>query len=211
MFRYSNPINVTSWILGFKRANLLQRYGNGSGCCSRLIQGHNGLITVESELGKGTTFSIYFPEVEKEIVVETETDEKLPAGNERVLFIDDEKSIVQMMRLRLERLGYKVEGTTSPIDALALLHSQPDQFDLVITDLTMPKMTGDKLVEKILNIRPDIPIILCNGFSKKIDEKTAKAIGAADYIEKPLDKREFAFKVRKVLDNNIRHVSKRLT
>ena len=116
-----------------------------------------------------------------------------------------------MMRLRLERLGYKVEGTTSPIDALALLHSQPDQFDLVITDLTMPKMTGDKLVEKILNIRPDIPIILCNGFSKKIDEKAAKAIGAADYIEKPLDKREFAFKVRKVLDNNIRHVSKRLT
>jgi PAS domain S-box-containing protein len=185
--------------------------GMGLAVVHGIVKGHNGLITVESELGIGTTFNIYFPAVEKEIVVETETDEKLPAGNERVLFIDDEESIVKLVRLRLERLGYKVEGTTSPIDALALLHSQRDQFDLVITDLTMPKMTGDKLVEEILNIRPDIPIILCSGFSKKIDEKAAKALGAADYIEKPFDKREFAFKVRKVLDNNIRHVPKRLT
>jgi CheY-like chemotaxis protein len=100
----------------------------------------------------------------------------------------------------LDRLGYKVEATTSPIEALALFRSYPDKFDLIITDMTMPKMTGEKLVKEILNIRIDIPIILCTGFSEKIDEKKAKEIGAADYIEKPLDKHDFAFKVRKALD-----------
>jgi len=98
------------------------------------------------------------------------------------------------------RLGYKVEATTSPIKSLELFRSKPDQFDLVITDLTMPKMTGDKLVKEILNMRPDIPIILCTGFNEKIDEKKAKTIGVTEYIEKPLDKHDFAFKVRKVLD-----------
>ena len=181
--------------------------GMGLAVVHGIVQEHNGLITVESELGKGTIFNIFFPAVEKETFVETETDEKLPTGNERILFIDDEESIAKLMRLRLVRLGYKVEATTSPIEALALFHSQPDKFDLVITDLTMPKMTGDKLVKKILNIRPGIPIILCTGFSEKIDEKTAETIGAAGYIEKPLDKRKLAFKVREVLDRKWNTIS----
>ena len=105
-----------------------------------------------------------------------------------------------MARQMLERLGYEVDAKMSSIEALELFRSKPDQFDLVITDLTMPKMTGDKLVKEILNIRPDIPIILCTGFSEKIDEKKATAIGAADYIEKPVNQHDFAFKVRKVLD-----------
>ena len=105
-----------------------------------------------------------------------------------------------MGHLRLERLGYKVKSTTSPIEALDLLRSEPDQFDLVITDQTMPKMTGENLVKEILNLRPDIPTILCTGFSEKIDERKAKEIGASEYIEKPLDKRDFASKVRNVLD-----------
>jgi PAS domain S-box-containing protein len=174
--------------------------GMGLAVVHGIVKGHNGLITVESELGKGTTFSIFFPAVKKEAIVETKTGEKLPTGGERILFVDDEVSLVKMGQQRLERLGYKVEATTSPIEALELFRSKPAQFDLVITDLTMPKMTGDKLVKEILNIRPDIPIILCTGFSDKIDEKKATAIGAADYIEKPLDKREFAFIIRKVLD-----------
>jgi CheY-like chemotaxis protein len=165
-----------------------------------IVKGHNGLITAESELGKGTIFNIFFPVVEKEAVLETKTDDKLPTGEERVLFIDDEELIAKLGRQSLERLGYKVKATVSPIEALELFRSQPDEFDLVITDLTMPAMTGDKLVKEILNIRPDIPIILCTGFSEKIDEIKAKEIGASDYIEKPLDLRNFAFRVRKVLD-----------
>ena len=174
--------------------------GMGLAVVHGIVKDHKGIIIVESELGKGTTFSIFFPVVEKEAVVETQTDEKLPTGNERILLIDDEESMVKLGHHRLERLGYKVEATTDPNDALELFRSQPNQFDLVITDLTMPKITGDKLVKEILNIRPDIPVILCTGFSEKIDEKKAKAIGAVEYVEKPLDQRDFALIVRKVLD-----------
>ena len=174
--------------------------GMGLAVVHGIVKGHNGLITVQSEIGKGTTFSMVFPAVEEQAVSEPETGKELPTGDERILFIDDEEPLVKMGHQRLERLGYKVDATTSPIEALKRFRSRPDQFDLVITDLTMPKMTGDKLVKEILNIRPDIPVILCTGFSEKIDEKKANAIGAADYIEKPLDKRDFAFKIRKVLD-----------
>ena len=178
--------------------------GRGTGMGLAVVHGivkeHNGLIAVESELGKGTTFRILFPVVEKEAVVETEIDEKLPTGDEKILFIDDEEAIVKLGCQKLERLGYKVEATISPFEALELFRSKPDLYNLVITDLTMPKMTGDKLVKEFLTIRPDIPIILCTGFSEKIDESKAKAIGAADYIEKPFDKRDLAFKIRRVLD-----------
>ena len=178
--------------------------GKGTGMGLAVVHGivkeHNGVITVESEFEKGTTLSIFFPSVEKKAVGEIKNDEKLPTGNEKILFIDDEESIVELSRQGLERLGYEVEATTSPVEALALFRSKPDQYDLVITDLAMPQMTGDKLVNEILNIRSDLPIIICTGFSEKIDEKKAKAIGAADYIEKPIDKRAFAFAVRQVLN-----------
>ncbi|MGW8324181.1 MAG: ATP-binding protein [Desulfobacterales bacterium] len=178
--------------------------GKGTGMGLAVIHGivkdHNGVITVKSELEKGTTFSIFFPVVEKEAEVEIESDEELPTGDERILFVDDEEVIVKLGRQRLKRLGYKIETAISPIEALKLFRSQPDQFDLVITDMMMPKMTGDKLVKEILNIRSDIPIILCTGFSEKIDEKMARKIGTADYIEKPYDKTDLAFKVRKVLN-----------
>ncbi|MGW8325556.1 MAG: response regulator, partial [Desulfobacterales bacterium] len=130
----------------------------------------------------------------------TKTDEKLPGGNESILFIDDEKPLAQLGYQRLKRLGYKVEASTNPLDALELFRSQPDKFDLVITDMTMPQMTGEKLIKEILSIRSDIPIILCTGFSEKIDEEKAAAIGAVEYIEKPVDKHDFALKVRRVLD-----------
>jgi PAS domain S-box-containing protein len=174
--------------------------GMGLAVVHSIIKEHNGIIIVKSQPGEGTTFSIFFPAVEKEAVVESEPAKKLPMGNEKILFIDDEQSIVNMARQMLERLGYEVDAKMSPIEALEIFRSKSDQFDLVITDLTMPKMTGDKLVKEILNIRPDIPIILCTGFSEKIDEKKATAIGASDYIEKPVNLHDFAFKVRKVLD-----------
>ena len=178
--------------------------GKGSGMGLAVVHGivknHNGIITVESELGKGTTFGIFFPVIKKEAIADIVTDEKVPTGHEKILFVDDEELIVKLGCQRLERLGYSVEATTSPTEALALFKSKPNDFDLVITDMTMPEMTGDKLIEDIMKIRSDIPIILCTGFSEKVDEAKAKVIGVADYIEKPLDKRNFAFKVRKVLD-----------
>lgn len=178
--------------------------GKGTGMGLSVVHGivkkHNGAITVKSDPGKGTTFSIFFPAVEEDAVIESEPTEKLPTGNEKILFIDDEPSIVNMTRQMLERLGYEVDTKMSSIEALELFRSKPDQFDLIITDMTMPSMTGDKLVKEILNIRPDMPTIICTGFSDKIDAKKAKEIGATEYVEKPVDKRNLAFKVRSVLD-----------
>jgi len=178
--------------------------GKGSGMGLAVVHGivmnHDGAITVDSEVGKGTTFNVFLPIVEREPVPEITIDKDLPTGKERILFVDDEESIVKMGAQRLERLGYTVEVTTSPLEALDLFRSKPNQFDLVITDLTMPKMTGDKLVKEILSIRQDIPIILCTGFSEKMNGEKATAIGAAGYLEKPHEKLSLAQMVRKVLD-----------
>lgn len=167
-----------------------------------IIMNLDGAITVDSEVGKGTAFNVFLPIVERKSVHEITIDEDLPTGKERILFVDDEKSIVKMGRQRLERLGYKVESTTSDSEALDLFSSKLDQFDLVVTDLTMPKMTGDKLVKEILNIRSDVLIIICTGFSEKMDAEKARDLGALGYLEKTHDKRELAFKVREVLDEN---------
>jgi DNA-binding NtrC family response regulator len=157
---------------------------------------------VESEPGKGTIFSIFFPAVEKEAVIETETAEEVPTGNERILFVDDMESMVFIGQNRLEKLGYRVETRMNPVEALELFRADPHRFDLVITDMAMPRMTGDRLVKEMLKIRPDLPTILCTGFSEKIDEIKAKEIGICEYIEKPLTMIDLAKAVRKVLDEN---------
>ncbi len=174
--------------------------GMGLAVVHGIVKDHNGIITVYSEPGKGTAFDLFFPAVEKAAVAEIEKDEDLPTGHEKILLIDDEEAIVKLGRLRLERLGYHVETATSPIEALAMFRSKPYDFDLILSDMTMPDMTGDRLVKEILNIRSEFPIILCTGFSEKLDKVKVTAIGAADYIEKPFGKRDIAVKVRKVLD-----------
>ena len=176
--------------------------GLGLAVVHGIVMNHGGAITVDSEYEKGTKFSIFFPVVEMKPALEIPIDEDLPTGKEMILFVDDEESIIKMGRQRLERLGYKVEAKTCPLEALELFRSMPDNFDLVITDMTMPKMTGDQLAKEILNIRSDIPIILCTGFSEKISEEKAKGIGVRQYIEKPLNKHDLAVAIRKVLDGN---------
>jgi len=174
--------------------------GLGLSVVHGIVKNHGGGISVNSELGKGTSFEIYFPVVETEAVTETETDEKLPTGNERILFVDDEESMVYVARNRLERLGYQVEAKTSPDEALNLFRDIPNQFDMVITDMSMPEMTGDRFVQEILKIRPDIPAILCTGYSEKIDKQKAKEMGIRQYIEKPIKRSVLAKMVRKILD-----------
>ncbi len=177
--------------------------GQGSGMGLAVVHGivknHDGALTVASKPGQGTAFSVYFPVVKAVAAAEPKSIEKLPSGHESILFVDDEEAIVKMTRQRLELLGYNVEAVTSPVEALELLRSNPSRFDLVITDMTMPQMTGDKLVQKILTLRPDMPIILCTGFSAKINGEKAEKIGAAGYLEKPHDQRELALAVRNVL------------
>ena len=125
---------------------------------------------------------------------------KLPRGNERILFVDDESSMVEFNKQRLERLGYSVETRTDPVAALALFASDADAFDLVITDMTMPHMTGDALAGELLKIRPDLPIILCTGYSARISEEKAMKSGIKKYIEKPIEMEILARSVREVLD-----------
>ena len=118
---------------------------------------------------------------------------------ETILFVDDEEVMVETTKGMLENLGYKVVARTSSIETLEVFRNYPEGFDLVITDMTMPKMTGDELARELLKIRPDMPIILCTGFSEKIDEEKAKEIGIREFVMKPIVTREIAKTIRKVL------------
>ena len=101
--------------------------------------------------------------------------------------MDDEESIVKLNRKRLERLGYQVKSTTKPLEALEWFKADPDQFDVIITDMTMPRMTGDRLAAEVLKIRPHMPVIICTGYSERMSAKKAEALGVSKYIEKPID------------------------
>jgi PAS domain S-box-containing protein len=185
----------------FTTKELEKGTGIGLSVVHGIIKSHSGAISVDSKFGKGTSFSILFPLAEEAAVVEPEPADNFPTGNESILIVDDEKAMVDIGRKRLERLGYQVEARTNPLEALELFGADPGQFDLVITDMTMPHITGDKFLIEILKIRPDIPTILCTGFSEKIDEKKAGEIGIRGYIEKPFDKGKLSRLVREVLDH----------
>lgn len=166
-----------------------------------VVKDHGGDIEVYSKLGEGTTFSVFLPLVEtRPVEPKIISAEPAPTGTERILFVDDEEPIVFMAHQVLERLGYQVTPRTSSVEALEAFRAQPDNFDLVITDFTMPNMTGIELAPKLLEIRPDIPIIICTGFSEVIDENRAKAVGIREYVMKPIAKEEIARTIRKVLD-----------
>jgi PAS domain S-box-containing protein len=180
------------------------RLGNGTGMGLSLVYGivkaHNGAVTVKSEPGKGTVFEVLFPSVAGETEPEVARPKLFPKGNERILFIDDEEHILNLAKKMLDRHGYQVEVKNSPADALELFRSGPDRFDLIITDMTMPMMNGYKLAQEILSICPDMPVILCSGYSDSIDVEKTAAIGIRKFIEKPLDMSDFLVSIRKVLD-----------
>lgn len=176
--------------------------GLGLAVVHRIITSYGGAIKAYSEPGKGSTFKVYLPVIEEEPDAEVEKTKSIAIGNEHILFIDDETDIKEVGKRILESLGYKVVTQTSSTEALELFQKDPNQFDLVITDMTMPSMTGDELAKELLHVRPDIPIIICTGYSEKITEEKALCLGIRAYLGKPLIKSEIAETVRRVLDKN---------
>jgi PAS domain S-box-containing protein len=174
--------------------------GMGLSIVHGIVQNHNGAISVDTKPGKGTTFSLLFPVLDEKIKIKTETIDEIPRGHETILFVDDEKSITDMTQKMLRHLGYKVETSLNPLHALDLFQSKSDTFDLVITDMTMPQMTGAKLAKKLMEIRSDIPVIICTGHSSLIDEEKAIQFGIAGYVMKPVSMSTIAKAIRKVLN-----------
>jgi two-component system CheB/CheR fusion protein len=178
--------------------------GEGSGMGLSVVHGivrnHGGAITVYSEAGKGSTFNIFFPRLEAEGSPLDVPLAPLAAGRERILLVDDEEAQVESVRNMLERMGYKVVAKTDSGEALALFRQNPRLFDLVVTDQTMPQMTGVKLAEELLRIRPDLPVILCTGFSETVDAKAAQASGIRHFLMKPFSVREMAETIRRALE-----------
>ncbi len=176
--------------------------GLGLSVTHGIVKGHKGHITVYSELGRGTTFHVYLPLADRH-GTDVPKDAKasaLPTGDERILLVDDEETITEMLGKRLKRLGYQVTAWTSSPDALAAFRRSPQSFDLVITDMTMPNMTGIQLSRSIRTIRPDIPIILCSGFSELLTEEKIQEVRIQGYMMKPVPMKEMADIIRQALD-----------
>jgi|GEM_PF-756712 two-component system, cell cycle sensor histidine kinase and response regulator CckA len=180
--------------------------GEGTGMGLSLIHGivksYGGDITVKSEPGKGSTFNVYFPRIDADVSPVEKSSARLPGGTESILFVDDEKGMIDALKPMLEALGYKLTTRTSSIEALEVFRANPKGFDLLITDMSMPNMTGKDLAMEVMSIRRDIPVILCSGFSEQMDDTKTKEIGISAFIMKPIIIREMADTIRRVVDKN---------
>lgn len=180
--------------------------GKGTGLGLAVVYGivkeYHGEIKVYSEVGKGTAFHVYLPLMKKSCneAVSIENMQNYRSDNEQILLVDDEEANVRLIKRNLEHLGYRVTARVNSLEALEAFRANPDAFDLVFTDMTMPNMTGTQLANELTKIRPDIPILLCTGFSECISRDSAEAVGIKGFLMKPVAKSELAYKVREVLD-----------
>ena len=178
--------------------------GLGLAVAHGIVAKCGGGIEAESSPGKGSLFNIYLPVAQQinGISQEPVATAKISGGTETVLLVDDEPQIVELEKMMLENLGYRVEAQTSSPATLALFREKPLGYDLLITDMTMPELTGDKLAKEVLNIRPDMPVIICTGYSEKINDEKAKSIGAKALLMKPFGRNKLAGAIRAVLDSS---------
>ena len=176
--------------------------GMGLSVIHGIVEDYGGTITVESKIGKGTKFEIYFPVVKKDIKSPESETAVIHKGNERILFVDDEEILVKLEKKMAESFGYEVTIANSSWKALEIFESNKDKFDLIITDQTMPGMTGIELAKKIWEIHPDIPIILTTGFSHTIDEEKTRDLGFIGFLKKPINREVFLSTIRKALNRN---------
>jgi two-component system, cell cycle sensor histidine kinase and response regulator CckA len=177
--------------------------GMGLAVVHGIVKSHGGLISVDSQLNKGTSFDVFLPIVDMARAKEQPAPNlPIPRGSETVLYVDDEIFQIEIGKEALERLGYKVVAHAKSAKALDLFRESPMAFDLVITDMTMPDLTGDQLAMEIMRIRPDIPIIICTGYSERLSEETAEAMGIRGFILKPILIRDMAVTIRRILDQD---------
>jgi PAS domain S-box-containing protein len=177
--------------------------GEGSGMGLPVVDGivrdYGGAIEVESRLGQGSTFTIFLPRVGVEEAPAVTITDELPRGSGRILVLDDEEAQVYSVRGVLEKLGYEVEAFTDGRHALERIRSDPEAFDLVITDQTMPRLSGLQVAAEMFRVRPELPIILCTGFSEVADAKAAYAAGIREFLMKPYSVREMAEAVKRTV------------
>lgn len=174
--------------------------GMGLSISYGIIKKLGGTITVESEIGKGAAFHIFLPLSREEVCDQLERPERVSGGSEGILFVDDEEMLVSCVETFLSGLGYRVFVTVKSIEALEVFRKEPEKFDLIITDQTMPHMKGSELVREIFSLRPDIPVILCSGYTEDINYEKAIALGCREFLVKPLRMKELSRVIRKVLD-----------
>ncbi|MEW6267435.1 MAG: ATP-binding protein [Thermodesulfobacteriota bacterium] len=173
--------------------------GMGLAIVHGIVQNHGGSIKFYSEPGQGTTFSVYLPRITEEPEIEMEKFFPLEQGSERILFVDDEAALVEIGQTLLQRLGYRVEARTNSLEALDIFRRRPFDFDLIITDQTMPHLTGLELARRIIDIRPDVPVLLCSGFSYQITQEKMASSGVRGLVMKPVLAHELSRAIRQAL------------
>jgi CheY-like chemotaxis protein len=170
-----------------------------------IVKSHGGTISVTSKVGAGASFDLRFPLVNLPLPLEADSTDDLPRGTESILLVDDENFLADLGKDMLEQMGYHVDARSSSVKALATLHANKGRYDLLITDMTMPDLTGDELTVRALKLCPNLPVIICTGYSERIDNTKAAALGARELLLKPLSLHQLATTVRRVLDAAAHH------